>query len=295
MISRCFQLNANRVRSLTVSSARASGALTREFSSPAAAQSGSSASRRLPRREDGHVRHNKVPASERKSYESGMNVHHALDEVRNNAWARFDEGVDIAIRLNVDPRKPNQNIRGIAKLPNGSGRLVRVAVFASGDSAKEAKEAGAELVGSEDLVEEIQKGNLNFDALIATPELMGMVGKLGRILGPRGLMPNPKLGTVTKNVGSAVKDSKAGAIQFRVEKKGIIHCGVGRVSFENRSLVENIRSLMLAISDAKPEGLKGSYIQSVSLTSTMGPSVPVDLPSVDPSSPKFMLSVEDLA
>ena len=275
----------------------------REFSTAVATAGESSTSSKRPRttakparlapRDDGHERHNKVKGVRTTSDES-FNIHLALDEVKANAWARFDEGVDIAIQLNVDPRKPNQNIRGIAKLPNGSGRTVRVAVFATGDSAAEAKAAGADLVGSDELVESIQKGNLDFDALIATPELMGMVGKLGRILGPRGLMPNPKLGTVTKNVGDAVKESKAGAIQFRVEKKGIIHCGVGRVSFTNQALIENIRSLMVSISDAKPEGLKGAFVQQVKLTSTMGPGVAVDLPSADPSSSKFMLHPDEL-
>lgn len=250
------------------------------------------ASNETPRTTSGKVRHNKVKGV-KKSYES-FNVHMALNEVKAKAWARFDEGVDIAIQLNVDPRKPNQNIRGVAKLPNGSGRNVRVAVFATGDGAIEAKKAGANIVGSDELVKAIQAGNMDFDALIATPELMGMVGKLGRILGPRGLMPNPKLGTVTKNVGEAVKEAKSGAIQFRVEKKGIVHCGVGRVSFTNEALVENIRSLLISISDAKPEGHKGAFMQSVFLSSTMGPGVPIDLPSVDPSNPKFMLHPDSL-
>jgi large subunit ribosomal protein L1 len=251
---------------------------------------------RLPRRDDGRVRHNKGKGSDqiKKTYDKGLNIYNAIDEVKENSWVRFDEGIDLAIQLNVDPRKPNQAIRGVAKLPHGSGRLVRVAVFASGPDAAKAKEAGADIVGAEDLAAIIQSGTMEFDSLIATPEMMGMVGKLGRILGPRGLMPNPKLGTVTKNVAEAVKESKAGAIQFRVEKKGIIHCGIGRISFTSDKLLDNIRSVMVAISEAKPEGLKGSYFKQVMITSSMGPSVPVDLPNVDPSSMRFMLKPEEI-
>ena len=261
--------------------------------STAPAAKGAARRERLPAREDGHERHNKVKGIKSK-YDKGLNVHLAIEEVKANAWARFDEGVDIALQLNVDPRKPNQNIRGIAKLPHGSGRNVRVAVFATGSAAAEALDAGADIVGSDELLASIQKGNLDFDALIATPEMMGMVGKLGRILGPRGLMPNPKLGTVTKQVGDAVKSSKAGAIQFRVEKKGIIHAGIGRVSFSEEKIAENIRSLMTSIADSKPEGLKGSFFAKASLSSSMGPGVPVELTSVDPSSTKFMLTTEEL-
>jgi large subunit ribosomal protein L1 len=244
---------------------------------------------RPPPRTDNHVRHNKVKGA-RSQFETPLNIHEAIDAVKSNAWARFVEGVDIAVKLNLDPRKSNQNIKGVAKLPSGTGRAKRVAVIATGDDASKATAAGADLVGSDDLLKAITAGEINFDALIATPEMMGQVGKLGRILGPRGLMPNPKLGTVTKDVTRAVRDSKSGSVTFRVEKKGIIHAGIGRVNMDNEKLLDNIRSFMVSISDAKPEGLKGAYFLGCSISSSQGPGVPVEMATVDPSNAKFMLT-----
>ena len=224
------------------------------------------------------------------------------------ATARFDETVDLAVNLGVDPRKPNQSIKGVARLPHGNGKKVRVAVFATGAQyfsttfadalthliagadAEAALAAGADVVGSTDLIARIQAGELPFDRAIATPSMMSIVSKVGRILGPRGLMPNPKMGTVTDDVSRAVKQAKEGQVPFRVEKQGIVHAGVGKVSFSKEALLENIRSVMVAIVDAKPEGFKGKYIQKVHLSSTMGPGINIDLPSVDPSSARFMLS-----
>lgn len=179
--------------------------------------------------------------------------------------------------------------QGVAKLPHGTGKKIRVAVFATGADATEALAAGADIVGAEDLVATIQKGEMLFDTVIATPEMMTMVSKIGRILGPRGMMPNPRMGTVTKDVGKAIIAAKKGAVQFRVEKAGIIQVGIGRLSFSNIQLLDNIRSFMVAVSDSKPDGLKGKYIQSVSVGSTMGPGVEITTQNVDPSSPKFML------
>ena len=205
------------------------------------------------------------------------------------ATARFDETVDMAINLGVDPRKPNQSVKGMARLPHGTGKKVRIAVFASGADAEAALAAGADVVGSTDLISRIQGGEMGFDRLIATPDMMAMVAKIGKILGPRGLMPNPKMGTVTKDVTRAVKAAKEGAVQFRVDKKGTIHAGIGRVSFSKEMLLENIRAFMVAVSDVKPEGIKGKYLTSAHISSTMGPGMHIDLPTVDPSSPKFML------
>ena len=248
---------------------------------------------RLPPRDDGRVRHNKIKG-ERSPFTTPMNIHGALDTVKANSWVRFDEGIDIAVQLNLDPRKANQNVKGVAKLPAGSGKKVRVAVLAQGEDANNALNAGADIVGAEDLVQKISSGELNFDVLIATPEMMGQLGKLGRILGPRGLMPNPKLGTVTKEVSRAVKDSKGGKVSFRVDKKGIMHAGIGRVSFTHEQLIDNVRSLMVGILDVKPEGLKGAYFQRVFLNSSQGPGIPVELATVDPSNVKFMLTPEQL-
>eukprot|EP01031_Cornospumella_fuschlensis_P036385 gene36385-44137_t len=234
----------------------------------------------------GKVRHTK----EKKTY-SVSNIHKAIEEVKQASWASFDETVEISVNTGLDPRKPNQSVKGVAKLPNGTGKKTRVAVIATGTDVQAALDAGADVAGHENVVALIQGGDVNFDALIATPEAMPSVGKLGRILGPRGLMPNPKMGTVTKDVAKAVKAAKAGAIQFKVEKKGIIQAGVGKISFSSDSLLENIRSVMLAIQDAKPEGFKGKYIHTVHVSSTMGPGVPVDLSSIDPSSPRFMLNL----
>ncbi|MFW5833851.1 MAG: 50S ribosomal protein L1 [Pseudomonadota bacterium] len=197
-----------------------------------------------------------------------------LKQVRG---AKFDETVELALNLGVDPRHADQMVRGTVDLPHGTGKTVRVAVFARGDKAEQAKEAGADLVGAEDLAEAIQGGQLDFDRCIATPDMMPVVGRLGRVLGPRGLMPNPKLGTVTPNVADAVKAAKAGQVQFRVEKAGIVHAGVGKVSFEVEQIADNVRALVDAVNRAKPSGAKGTYLQRVHLSSTMGPGVELDL------------------
>jgi large subunit ribosomal protein L1 len=200
----------------------------------------------------------------------------ALKLVKEKASVKFDETVDIAMNLGVDPKHADQMVRGVCNLPKGSGRTVRVGVFARGPKADEAKAAGADVVGAEDLVEEVQKGNIEFDRCIATPDMMGVVGRLGKVLGPRGLMPNPRVGTVTMDVGEAVKAAKGGAVEFRVEKAGIIHAGVGKASFSDADLAENIRAFVDAVNRAKPTGAKGAYITKISIKSTMGPGVKVD-------------------
>ncbi|HTI67370.1 MAG TPA: 50S ribosomal protein L1 [Caulobacteraceae bacterium] len=209
---------------------------------------------------------------------------HGLEEaiklVKTNAKAKFDESVEISVNLGVDPRHADQQVRGVVNLPSGTGRDVRVAVFARGPKADEATAAGAEVVGAEDLVEKIQGGFMDFDRVIATPDLMALVGRLGKVLGPRGLMPNPKVGTVTMNVGQAVKDAKGGAVEFRVEKAGIVHAGIGKVSFTDDALLANVRAMMDALNRSKPSGAKGAYIKRVSLSSTMGPGVRVDAGSI---------------
>ena len=201
----------------------------------------------------------------------------AVKLIKGNATAKFDETVEIAVNLGVDPKHADQMVRGVVSLPNGTGKTVRVAVFAKGDKADEAKAAGAELVGDADLAELIQKGEMNFDRCIATPDMMMVVGRLGKVLGPRGLMPNPKLGTVTADVAQAVKDAKGGQIEFRVEKLGIIHAGVGKASFDEKALVENVTTFINALNKAKPSGAKGTYFKRISLSSTMGPGVKVDI------------------
>ena len=201
----------------------------------------------------------------------------AVKMVKERAKVKFDETVEIAMNLGVDPRHADQNVRGVVTLPNGTGRTVRVAVFAKGDKADEAKSAGADIVGAEDLAEKIQAGQMDFDRCIATPDMMAVVGRLGKVLGPRGLMPNPKLGTVTPDVTAAVKASKGGQVEFRVEKAGIVHAGVGKASFGETALEENIKAFVGAISRAKPTGAKGTYIKGVSISSTMGPGVKVDV------------------
>ncbi|CUB01061.1 50S ribosomal protein L1 [Pannonibacter indicus] len=205
----------------------------------------------------------------------------ALALIKDRAKVKFDETVEVAINLGVDPRHADQMVRGVCVLPNGTGKTVRVAVFARGDKAEEAKAAGADIVGAEELVNEVQGGKIDFDRCIATPDMMPLVGRLGKVLGPRGLMPNPKVGTVTPDVASAVRDAKGGAVQFRVEKAGIIHAGVGKVSFTQDALVENIRALVDAVQKAKPSGSKGQYMRRVALSSTMGPGVKVDLASIN--------------
>lgn len=203
----------------------------------------------------------------------------AVKLLKENSTAKFDETVEVAMNLGVDPRHADQMVRGVCELPKGSGRTLRVAVFAKGDKAEEATAAGADVVGAEELVEEVQKGNINFDRCIATPDMMPLVGRLGKVLGPRGMMPNPKVGTVTPNVAEAVKASKGGAVEFRVEKAGIVHAGVGKASFSEADLVENIRAFVSAVSKAKPSGAKGTFLKQLALTSTMGPGVKVDINS----------------
>jgi large subunit ribosomal protein L1 len=200
----------------------------------------------------------------------------AVKLVKANATAKFDESVEIAVNLGVDPRHSDQQVRGVVALPSGTGRDVRVAVIAKDAKAEEAKTAGADVVGAEDLVERIQGGFLEFDRVIATPDMMALVGRLGKILGPRGLMPNPRVGTVTPNVAQAVKDAKGGAIEFRVEKSGIVHAGIGKASFTDEAITANVRALMEALSKATPSGAKGVYVRRVSLSSTMGPGFKVD-------------------
>ncbi len=207
-------------------------------------------------------------------------VDEALGLVKKNASAKFDETVEIALNLGVDPRHADQMVRGVVNLPNGTGKSVRVAVFAKGGKADEAKAAGADIVGAEDLMETIQGGQIDFDRVIATPDMMGIVGRLGKVLGPKGLMPNPKLGTVTMDVAKAVNDAKSGQVEFRVEKAGIIHAGIGKASFSEKDLVENFRAFMDAIVRNKPSGAKGKFIKKVSLTSTMGPGIKVDLEQI---------------
>jgi large subunit ribosomal protein L1 len=204
----------------------------------------------------------------------------AVKLVKENARAKFDESVEIAVNLGVDPRHADQQVRGVVSLPSGTGREVRVAVIAKDAKQAEAKAAGADIVGAEDLVERIQGGFMEFDRVIATPDMMAMVGRLGKILGPRGLMPNPRVGTVTPNVAQAVKDAKGGSIEFRVEKAGIVHAGVGKVSFSDEALAINIKALVDALSRAKPTGAKGTYIKRISLSSTMGPGFKVDAASL---------------
>ena len=204
----------------------------------------------------------------------------AVGIIKKNAGAKFDETVEVAVNLGIDTKQSDQVVRGVIDLPNGTGKAVRVAVFAKGAKAEEAKAAGADLVGADDLAEKIQAGQMDFDRCIATPDMMGVVGKLGKVLGPRGLMPNPKLGTVTMNVAEAIKSAKGGQVQYRAEKAGIVHAGVGKASFSEKALIENVKALVDAIAKAKPSGAKGTYIRRVSLSSTMGPGLKLDLSSV---------------
>jgi large subunit ribosomal protein L1 len=215
--------------------------------------------------------------------DKAYDIAEAIKLIKERAQAKFDETIEISMNLGVDPKHADQMVRGVCLLPNGSGRTARVAVFARGAKADEAKAAGADIVGAEDLVEEVQKGNINFDRCIATPDMMGLVGRLGKVLGPRGLMPNPRVGTVTMDVGEAVRGAKGGAVEFRVEKAGIIHGGVGKASFTADALVENIRAFVDAVIKAKPTGAKGTYVKKVSISSTMGPGIKVDVGSVLPS------------
>ncbi|MEM1148114.1 MAG: 50S ribosomal protein L1 [Pseudomonadota bacterium] len=203
-------------------------------------------------------------------------VSDAVKMVKANATAKFDETVEIAVNLGVDPKYADQMVRGVVSLPSGTGKDVRVAVFARDAKADEARDAGAEIVGAEDLMEEIQNGKSDFDRVIASPDMMSVVGRLGKILGPRGLMPNPKVGTVTPNVGQAVKDAKGGSVEFRVEKLGIIHAGIGKASFSEDAIEQNVRAFVDALMKAKPSGAKGTYVKKIALSSTMGPGVGVD-------------------
>ena len=223
----------------------------------------------------------KRTAAARKAFDGKdlISVEDAVALIKSAASAKFDETLEIAMNLGVDPRHADQMVRGVVQLPNGTGKTVRVAVFARGAKADEAKAAGADIVGAEDLMETIQQGKIEFDRCIATPDLMPLVGRLGKILGPRNLMPNPKVGTVTMDVKTAVEAAKGGEVQFKVEKAGVIHAGVGKVSFDEGKLAQNIRAFVDAVSKARPTGAKGTYLKKVSLSSTMGPGVSVDISS----------------
>jgi large subunit ribosomal protein L1 len=207
-------------------------------------------------------------------------VSEAVKIVKGNAKAKFDETIEVAVNLGVDPKHADQMVRGVCVLPNGTGRTVRVAVFARDKKADEARAAGADVVGAEDLFETVNGGKIDFDRVIATPDMMGLVGRLGKVLGPKGLMPNPKVGSVTMNVSQAVKEAKGGSVEFRVEKAGIIHAGVGKASFTQEALEQNVKAFVGALLKAKPSGAKGTYVKKVALSSTMGPGVAVDTSSV---------------
>ncbi len=216
-------------------------------------------------------------AKEAVTGKENLSVEEAVALVKSTATAKFDETVDIAVCLGVDPRHADQMVRGVVSLPNGTGKTVRVAVFARDAKADEATAAGADIVGAEDLMESIQNGNLDFDRCIATPDMMPIVGRLGKILGPRNLMPNPRVGTVTMDVKSAVEAAKGGEVQFKAEKAGVVHAGVGKASFDEAKLVENVKAFLGAVQKAKPSGAKGSYMQKIALSSTMGPGVTIDV------------------
>jgi large subunit ribosomal protein L1 len=214
--------------------------------------------------------------------EKNYSLSEAVKLVKANATAKFDETIEVALNLGVDPRHADQMVRGTVLLPNGTGKTLRVAVFAKGPKADEAKAAGADIVGADDLAAQVTEGKIEFDRCIATPDMMGVVGRLGKVLGPRGLMPNPKLGTVTMDVAAAVKAAKGGQVEFRVEKAGLIHAGVGKASFSEEQLEQNVRALIDAVMRAKPTGAKGTYLKKVSMSSTMGPGVKVEVPSALP-------------
>lgn len=216
-------------------------------------------------------------ANDKVDREADYAIDDAVKLVKENATAKFDETIEIAMNLGVDPRHADQMVRGMVSLPHGTGKSMRVAVFARGEKADEAKAAGADLVGAEDLAEKVESGEIEFDRCIATPDLMPVVGKLGRVLGPRGLMPNPKLGTVTQDVAEAVQGAKGGQVEFRVEKAGLIHAGVGKASFDEKALAENVAALVGAVNRAKPSGAKGTYIKRISISSTMGPGIKLDV------------------
>ena len=206
---------------------------------------------------------------------SNVTVEEAVSLVKAHAKAKFDETVEIAVNLGVDPRHADQMVRGVVTLPNGTGKSMRVAVFAKGDKAEEAKAAGADIVGAEDLMETVQGGTIEFDRCIATPDMMPIVGRLGKVLGPRNLMPNPKVGTVTPDVTEAVKAAKGGEVQFKVEKAGVVHAGIGKASFDEKALVENVRAFIDAVAKAKPAGAKGGYMKKIAISSTMGPGISI--------------------
>lgn len=219
-------------------------------------------------------------ASEGMTRGAAYGLKEAVKLIKKGATAKFDETIDIAMNLGVDPRHADQNVRGVVSLPNGTGRNVRVAVFAKGAKAEEAQKAGADIVGEADLAEIIQGGKMDFDRCIATPDMMAVVGRLGKVLGPRGLMPNPKLGTVTNDIAAAVQAAKGGQVEFRAEKAGVIHAGIGKASFTEQALVENIAAFVGAIGRARPSGAKGTYIKRVSISSTMGPGVTIEVASI---------------
>ena len=207
---------------------------------------------------------------------ANVSLDEAVELIKNNASAKFDETVDIAINLGVDPKHADQMVRGVCSLPHGNGKSVRVAVFAKGEKADEAKKAGADLVGAEDLMETVQSGKIEFDRCIATPDMMPIVGRLGKVLGPRNLMPNPKVGTVTIELEKAISSAKSGEVQFKVEKSGVVQVGLGKVSFDKQKITENISAFVESVNKAKPSGAKGSYLKRISISSTMGPSVTID-------------------
>src|ERR1700753_930591 len=211
-------------------------------------------------------------------------IEEAVKLVKSRATSKFDETIELSINLGVDPRHADQMVRGVSSLPNGTGRKLRVAVFAKGPKAEEAKKAGADIVGAEDLAAEVQAGKIDFDRCIATPDMMGIVGRLGKVLGPRNLMPNPRVGTVTMDVTNAIKDAKGGAVEFRVEKAGIVQAGVGKASFAEDAIVANVKAFVDSVNKAKPAGAKGTYMKKISLSSTMGPGVKIALASVGAAS-----------
>jgi large subunit ribosomal protein L1 len=219
-------------------------------------------------------------ASEGLNPETYYPLDQAVKLVKSRATAKFDETIEVSLNLNIDPKKSEQNLRGTVMLPSGTGKTLRIAVFAKGARAEEAKAAGADIVGAEDLAEKVQAGQIEFDRCIATPDMMGVVGKLGKVLGPRGLMPNPKLGTVTNDVAEAIKASKGGQVEFRAEKAGLIHAGIGKASFSKEAIIGNVKAFVGAVSKAKPSGSKGTYIKKVSLSSTMGAGVKLEVSSV---------------
>jgi len=212
-------------------------------------------------------------------------VEEAVKLVKERAKAKFDETIEMAFNLGIDPKHADQNVRGVISLPNGTGKNVRVAVFAKGEKAEAAKKAGADIVGADDLAEKVQAGQMDFDRVIASPDMMVTVGKLGKVLGPRGLMPNPKLGTVTNDVAEAVKAAKGGQVEYRAQKEGIVHAGVGKASFTEQALVENVKALFNAVNRAKPAGAKGTYLKKVSISSTMGPGLKLDVASMGADAP----------